>query len=146
VSDEVEDEAPAAKNGSAENPTPPVVSGASAPANDVEASALVDPEIPRSARVIELFLKLVPEQLSALLEVCQTSDAERIRAASHKLKGGCASVGARAMAELCETIQHDAERGDLSRALEIAQRVQALYASTASILERELAEKRRASA
>jgi hypothetical protein len=50
------------------------------------------------------------------------------------------------MAKLCEEIQHDAERGELSRAFDLAQRVHALYAGTADVLERELAQKRRASA
>ncbi len=132
-----------------EEGAPAVAERSLAPANDIDGidtETLVDQDIPRSQRVIELFVKLVPDQLNTLLEVCGGTDAERIRAASHKLKGGCASVGARAMAELCEEIQRSAERGELSTVLEVAKRVNALYPATAGVLERELAVKRSASA
>ncbi|MFT3924484.1 MAG: response regulator [Myxococcales bacterium] len=122
-----------------------VALAATEPANDV-AEELVSSEVPRSERVIELFLKLVPGQLKALLEVVETSDPEKIRPLAHKLKGGCASVGAVAMAALCERIQHDSESGDVSQAAELARRVNGLFAGTARVLEQELRRKRQASA
>jgi signal transduction histidine kinase/CheY-like chemotaxis protein/HPt (histidine-containing phosphotransfer) domain-containing protein len=130
----------------ATGPSRAITAGVPAPANDIDVATLVDPDVPRSARVIELFVKLVPSQLTELLEACQQDDAARIRGVSHKLKGGCASIGAQAMAKLCEDIQHDAERGELGRVLELARRANALYPATASVLERELIKKRSASA
>jgi signal transduction histidine kinase/CheY-like chemotaxis protein/HPt (histidine-containing phosphotransfer) domain-containing protein len=109
----------------------------------LDTTALLSPELPRSARIIELFLKHVPGQLSSLLEVAQGTDAEAIRAVSHKLKGGCASIGAVAMASACERIQHDAETGNLAHTRELSRRVRELYTATSRQLERELREARR---
>jgi CheY-like chemotaxis protein len=116
------------------------------PANDVVERVQLDAEVPRSLKVIELFLRLVPQQIEALLAAARSGDPEELRQTSHKLKGGCASVGARALAELCEDIQHAAEQGDVSDAEARAQQVRALFAPTARELERELAQKRSLSA
>jgi signal transduction histidine kinase/DNA-binding response OmpR family regulator/HPt (histidine-containing phosphotransfer) domain-containing protein len=99
------------------------------------AEALLDPEISRSAKIIALFLRLVPRQIASLQEAIALGDVEEVRLRSHKLKGGCASVGAVAMATLCEAIQHDAEQGNIAEAKARTERVQALYAQTAPLLE-----------
>src|SRR5690606_23705621 len=78
---------------------------------------LLDPQVRRSRKVAGLFLELVPAQVESLIEAATRGDVEDVRARSHKLKGGCASVGARRMAELCEAVQHDALVGDVSQAL-----------------------------
>jgi signal transduction histidine kinase/DNA-binding response OmpR family regulator len=112
------------------------------PANDVVERVELDAAVPRSIKVIELFLRLVPQQIDALLAAARTGDPEELRQTSHKLKGGCASVGARALAALCEDIQHAAEQGDVGDAEARAERVRALYGPTARELERELVHKR----
>jgi HPt (histidine-containing phosphotransfer) domain-containing protein len=116
------------------------------PDNDVAERVQLDASVPRSLKVIELFLRLVPQQIDALLTAAQSGDPEELRQTSHKLKGGCASVGARALAELCEDIQHAAEQGDVSDAAARAEQVRALFGPTARELERELAKKRSLSA
>ncbi|MFT3926427.1 MAG: response regulator [Myxococcales bacterium] len=116
--------------------SPRVVEKSAEPARD--ASFYLNPDMPRSARIIELFLKHVPGQLSSLLEVSAQRDAEQIRAASHKLKGGCASIGAVAMASMCARIQHDAESGNLAFVQDMAHEVNRLYGPTSSALQREL--------
>jgi signal transduction histidine kinase/CheY-like chemotaxis protein/HPt (histidine-containing phosphotransfer) domain-containing protein len=112
-------------------------------ADELETAILLSTEVPRSARIIELFLKHVPGQLRALLEVAEARDRVAIRTISHKLKGSCASVGAVAMAADCERIQHDAEEGDLAQLLELARWVSELYSGTSRLLERELREHKR---
>jgi signal transduction histidine kinase/CheY-like chemotaxis protein/HPt (histidine-containing phosphotransfer) domain-containing protein len=109
----------------------------------LDSSILLSADVPRSARIIALFLKHVPSQLRALAEAAEGRDAAAIRAVSHKLKGSCASLGALAMAADCERIQHDAESGNIAQALELAHSVSDLYVGTSRLLERELREHRR---
>jgi HPt (histidine-containing phosphotransfer) domain-containing protein len=109
----------------------------------VDVSVYLSPELPRSARIIELFLKHVPGQLSTLLRVSAEEHEEPVRAAAHKLKGGCASIGAVAMATVCARIQHDAESGDLTHVLELAREASRLYVATSSALKRELQDLRK---
>jgi signal transduction histidine kinase/DNA-binding response OmpR family regulator len=116
-----------------------------APANDALAAEL-DPEVPRSAKVMELFLRLVPKQVDDLAAAVRTADPGQVRAVAHKLKGSAASLGARAMARVCEKMQHAAEAGDLSTAEADAKLVRALFALTARELEHELTRVRTASA
>jgi HPt (histidine-containing phosphotransfer) domain-containing protein len=111
--------------------------------HELDSSILLSADVPRSARIIELFLKHVPSQLRALAEAAEGRDPAAIRAVSHKLKGSCASLGAVAMAADCERIQHDAESGNIAQALELAHSVSDLYVGTSRLLERELRERRR---
>jgi signal transduction histidine kinase/CheY-like chemotaxis protein/HPt (histidine-containing phosphotransfer) domain-containing protein len=125
--------APAAESAPAD-----VTIAAREPENDTHGADL-DPEVPRSAKLIELFLRLVPKQLDDLSAASRQGEPEQLRAVSHKLKGSAASLGARAMARVCENIQHAAEGGDVSGAEADSQTVRALFAATAHELERELA-------
>jgi signal transduction histidine kinase/CheY-like chemotaxis protein/HPt (histidine-containing phosphotransfer) domain-containing protein len=125
--------APAAESAPAD-----VVMAAREPENDTHGADL-DPEVPRSAKLIELFLRLVPKQLDDLSAASRQGEPEQLRAVSHKLKGSAASLGARAMARVCENIQHAAEGGDVSGAEADSQTIRALFAATAHELERELA-------
>jgi CheY-like chemotaxis protein len=102
---------------------------------------LLDPEERRSEKVIELFLRLVPGQIESLLAVVHAGSLDELRLCSHKLKGSCASLGARALADLCLAIQQGAEQGDASRAEALAQRVAQLFVPTAKLLEIERAQK-----
>jgi HPt (histidine-containing phosphotransfer) domain-containing protein len=97
----------------------------------------LSPEVQRSARIIDLFLRHVPTQLSSLLQVAAMNHAEPVRAAAHKLKGSCASIGAVAMAAACARLQDDAERGDLTHAVELAREVNRLFVPTAGLLRQE---------
>jgi CheY-like chemotaxis protein len=114
-----------------------------APMNDVGEVEL-DPQVPRSAKVMELFLRLVPVQIQELMASAKARDVAEVRAHSHKLKGSAASIGARAIASLCEAMQHAAEAGDVSEAEAQTALVQALFTRTARELERELERKRAA--
>jgi signal transduction histidine kinase/CheY-like chemotaxis protein/HPt (histidine-containing phosphotransfer) domain-containing protein len=119
--------------------SPSMVPRAGEPTREV--AFYLSPEMPRSLRIIELFLKHVPVQLASLVEVATERDAERIRAASHKLKGGCASIGAVAMAAACARIQQDAETGNLALVQDLVDEVSRLFGPTASALRRELQDK-----
>lgn len=70
----------------------------------------------RSARLIDVFSRNVPEQMRGLLEACQGDDVADIRARSHKLKGSAGSIGAMRLFKLCEAIQFGADAGDIQHA------------------------------
>jgi CheY-like chemotaxis protein/HPt (histidine-containing phosphotransfer) domain-containing protein len=111
-----------------------------APASDE--SADIDPSVPRSARVIELFLRLAPQQIEALLGAARAADPQQVRAMSHKLKGSAASLGARGLSDLCAQLQEDAERGEIADAELKTLRAKLLFSLTAVELQRELLAKR----
>jgi CheY-like chemotaxis protein len=69
----------------------------------------LDPEVPRSAKVIELVLRLVPGQIVVLSEAVEAKDVEQARAHAHKLKGSAASIGAQRVAAIAEQMQHMTE-------------------------------------
>jgi HPt (histidine-containing phosphotransfer) domain-containing protein len=75
---------------------------------------VLSPEINRSRRLVELFLKNVPAQIEAIEQSLKQNVAADVRAHSHKTKGSCLAFGAPAMAKTCEQIQHLSEQGKLS--------------------------------
>jgi signal transduction histidine kinase/DNA-binding response OmpR family regulator len=93
----------------------------------------------RSAKVIELVLKHVPQQLDALEAALQSSDAVATRAQAHKLKGSTASIGARRMATVSEALQRAAETGDLGGAPAAMKSLRTSFSNVRVLLERELA-------
>jgi HPt (histidine-containing phosphotransfer) domain-containing protein len=74
-----------------------------APPHDSERA--LDPERTRSGRVVELFLKIVPEQVETLLEAVTIGDLAHVKATAHKLRGSSLSIGAPRMARLCEELE-----------------------------------------
>jgi signal transduction histidine kinase/DNA-binding response OmpR family regulator/HPt (histidine-containing phosphotransfer) domain-containing protein len=99
----------------------PLGAAGTAPANDGQvARGSPDPaqdqplltDRPRSARLLETFLRLVPPDVEALVQASRGSDLADLRARAHKLKGSTLSVGAMRMAKLCEALEHAAARGD----------------------------------
>ncbi len=99
----------------------------------------------RSLRLIQTYLRTVPEQVEGLVEICATADAEEIRARSHKLKGSSVSVGALRMGKLCEAIQHAAEEQELASVSEWARLVADELAEVKVLLEEEARNKAAAS-
>ena len=75
-----------------------------APVLDTTDGAL-DPGVRRSQGVVRVFLRHVPEQLSAISKAVDSADAAGLRAAAHKLKGSCLSVGVSRMAALCGSLE-----------------------------------------
>jgi HPt (histidine-containing phosphotransfer) domain-containing protein len=52
-----------------------------------------------------MFLKHVPEQLTAIGRAIEDGDVAAVKAASHKLKGSCLAVGIPRMAALCAQLE-----------------------------------------
>ncbi len=78
----------------------------SIPASAVDTNdGALDPTVSRSQGVVRVFLKHVPDQLTAIGAALESGDPEALRAAAHKLKGSCLSVGVPRMAALCANLE-----------------------------------------
>src|SRR6185369_8845262 len=81
-------------------------SGNSLPPPPPEPNAgALDPAVERSPGVVRVFLRHVPDQLDSVASAISSGDPEALRAAAHKLKGSCLSVGVPRMATLCESLE-----------------------------------------
>ena len=100
----------------------------------------LDPEIKRSEKLSRLFIDRVPQGLDELDQAIESAP-ELIRERAHKLKGSCLAVGAEAMAEEAEDLQHEAERGQYQNALARATKLRAQYGRVRALLLVELGSK-----
>jgi HPt (histidine-containing phosphotransfer) domain-containing protein len=98
----------------------------------------LDMSVDRSPQLSRLFVDRVPEALAEIDAAVAVSDARRVGQKAHKLKGGCLAVGAEVMASLAETLQFEAERGDLDHALERSQALRSGYERVAELLRQEM--------
>jgi CheY-like chemotaxis protein len=80
---------------------------------DLAAIADLDPTLPRSQTVVDLFLRTVPELMNALAEAMAREDVPNIERLAHKLKGNCLSLGATKMAAACHAIESAAVLGQV---------------------------------
>ncbi|KYF77736.1 histidine kinase [Sorangium cellulosum] len=115
-------------------PTPALTNGASEPAPLL----VLDPEVPRSRKLIELVLKNVPQQLDGLEASLRASVAAEVKASAHKLKGSMLSIGASRVAELAEKMQFAAGRGELPATGDLA-RIREEFDAVSVALKEELA-------
>jgi CheY-like chemotaxis protein len=76
----------------------------------------LDPTLPRSRRVVELFLTGVPEVVAALATAVQASDHVKVKQLAHKLRGNCLSLGANRMASACHKVEQAAAAGTIDHA------------------------------
>ena len=62
-------------------------------------------DVRRSAKVSELFLRLVPDQIENIATAVGVGNVADVKAHAHKLKGSCMSIGATAMAGIAATLE-----------------------------------------
>ncbi|WP_437601145.1 response regulator [Sorangium sp. So ce590] len=110
------------------------------PGADKDPSALpvLDPEVPRSRKLIQLVLKNVPGQLDSLEAAFLEAMTKEVMASAHKLKGSMLSIGAPRVAELAEKMQLAAGQGNLPRKGDLA-RIRREFDSVSAALTEELA-------
>jgi CheY-like chemotaxis protein len=90
-----------------------VADGAGEPRHiDSSAPPSLDSGTRRSPKLIQLFLRNMPGQLSQLTQAIEDGDFAAARAHAHKLKGSCLAIGALAMADLAEAVQRGCESGE----------------------------------
>ena len=57
--------------------------------------------------LLHLFLETTPGLVTSLADAVAGSDAETVTRAAHRLKGGCVSIGATALASVAREIEED---------------------------------------
>ena len=69
-----------------------------------------------AVELLGLFLADTPPRLDLLQAAIDGRDAEETRRTAHALKGGCATLGIEAMAEVCKQLELEAKAGELDQA------------------------------
>ncbi len=105
--------------------------------NKNESLVELDMSIKRSPRLVELFVSRVPDNLQNLDDAIDIGNAKAVRASAHKLKGSCLAVGAERMAKEAESLQLEAEAGDLTQACDRAKTLWSQYDRVIAALEAE---------
>jgi len=77
--------------------------------------AILDETLPRSERAVELFLKTVPELITALTQAVDGENTAEVKRLAHKLKGNCLSLGATRMAAACHAVERAALEGRIDK-------------------------------
>lgn len=96
------------------------------------------PGVRRSQKLMELFLKHVPNQLAELRDAQARGVAVEVRAHAHKLKGSCLAIDAPAMARAAESLQYQADGLDLSQASALVSELEARFLVVKGLLSEQL--------
>jgi signal transduction histidine kinase/DNA-binding response OmpR family regulator/HPt (histidine-containing phosphotransfer) domain-containing protein len=99
---------------------------------------LLDPAVARKAKFIELFLKLVPEDLNAIQAADKADKADMLKASAHKLKGSAYMLGLKRLARSCEELERLGREGKLEAAKQVVRKVESDLEATCRALEGEL--------
>jgi CheY-like chemotaxis protein len=92
------------------------------------------------AELVDLFGSQTPERLAFLRRAIETDNAAAVSDHAHQLKGGCLTLAATNMAELCEQLEMTARDGSLNGAAARLDKVEASFKRTHVALLKELAE------
>ena len=87
------------------------------------------------ARIVALFIDDVPPRLEALRRAVERRDAQELEETAHLLKGGAGYMGAVQMVEICTRLQELGISGDLSRAPELLDALEAEFKRVHSALK-----------
>src|SRR5262249_55349594 len=77
--------------------------------------------------VVAMFLEKAPSVLATLRDAATRGDVGAIREAAHKLKGTCAMLGARALAERCAELERLSVTGSVPDAADRVSAIEAAY-------------------
>jgi signal transduction histidine kinase/DNA-binding response OmpR family regulator len=86
-----------------------------------------DGEPDKLARIVGLFMDDVPLRLDELRQAVERGEAQKVEETAHMLKGGSGYMGAVQMAEICAGIQGLGASGELSRAPELLDELEAEF-------------------
>jgi HPt (histidine-containing phosphotransfer) domain-containing protein len=92
------------------------------------------------ARIVGLFIDDVPLRLQELRQAVASGEAQEVEEISHMLKGGSGYMGATHMAEICAMIQGLSASGELSRAPELLDTLEAEFNRIRPALESRIGE------
>jgi two-component system, sensor histidine kinase and response regulator len=100
-------------------------------------AVLLDPAVRRKRKFVELFLKLVPQDLTAI----QAADrADSLRASAHRLKGSAYTLGLTRLARTCEELERATAAGTVDAAAPHVRKVEAVLDATSRALQAELSQ------
>ena len=97
-----------------------------------------DGEPDKLARIVGLFIDDVPLRLEELWLAVERGEAQRVEETAHMLKGGSGYMGAVHMAEICGGLQGLGASGELSRAPELLDALEAEFNRIRPALESRL--------
>jgi signal transduction histidine kinase/CheY-like chemotaxis protein/HPt (histidine-containing phosphotransfer) domain-containing protein len=103
------------------------------PVVDVDGAVELDTSIPRSATIVELYLRLVPAMIAEIEGAVAEGDAEQVRQLAHKLKGSCLSLGTMRFAQACHALEQAGAAGVIDAAM--CKRLPSLFAAVKPLLE-----------
>jgi CheY-like chemotaxis protein len=91
------------------------------------------------AELVDLFGSQTPERLAYLRRAIEADNAAAVSDHAHQLKGGCLTLAATNMAELCDELETTSRDGSLNGAAARVDRIEASFKRTQVALLRELA-------
>ena len=102
------------------------------------AEHLLDPNVPRSQKLIEVFLRKLPDHIGELQAEVEARSPLGVREKAHKVKGSCLALGAVSMAEIAEDLEERAAKRDISTAEAALRELRARFDQVAALLRSEL--------
>lgn len=96
---------------------------------------LLDPAIGRPKPIIELFLKIGPDDIAALR---RAATAEALHQAAHKLKGTASILGLKRLASCCRELDDLSRDGDYDGGCKLIDGVEREFEATCEALRAEL--------
>jgi two-component system sensor histidine kinase/response regulator len=94
-----------------------------------------DGEPDKLARIVGLFIEDVPLRLDELRQAVERGEAQKVEETAHMLKGGSGYMGAVQMAQICAGIQSLGTSGELSRAPQLLDDLEAEFKRIRHALE-----------
>jgi two-component system, sensor histidine kinase and response regulator len=94
-----------------------------------------DGEPDKLARIVGLFIDDVPLRLDEMRQAVERGEAQKVEETAHMLKGGSGYMGAGQMAKICTGIQGLGASGELSRAPELLDELEAEFKRIRPALE-----------
>jgi CheY-like chemotaxis protein/HPt (histidine-containing phosphotransfer) domain-containing protein len=88
--------------------------------------------------LVELFRSQTPAHLIQLRDGIARGDAAAVSGHAHRLKGGCLSLAAERMAQLCDELEQSARAGSLGRAAALVDQIEIAFQQADSALRREV--------
>jgi two-component system, sensor histidine kinase and response regulator len=90
--------------------------------------------IGRLVRLVELFVDRAPEELADIRMAIGAGNAATVRDGAHKLKGGCLTLAATAMAELCDELETMVGGDSLEGATSLVDQIESVFDETHAAL------------
>ncbi len=97
---------------------------------------VLEPTVGRPRPIVELFLKIGPDELIAIRGAV---DADALQRAAHKLKGTASILGLRRLAAACKHLDETAKAGDFDAARALVPALATDFEVTCEALRTELA-------